>query len=517
MFSRPAFLTRFLDRLPDVRSLRFRVLGGLGVLAVSFGALLVFAAGQLDGRRCAEVAREHAETLAQTAGVWLDGDSHAGLGDKPEKRLEDLEATLTKLLDDSDYDGVVRTLRPRQESKATLAAQPARPHAKALEVVLQVGSDAPRKDTEVDYRPEMEEALFDGACVSAVADGRVSAYAPVPDSWGSSPALVWVEGPATAPLWRRLVFWGGATLFAGLLVAFALYLARRSLAGIEEHLTSLETSVRALSEGRLAGEIALTRGAPRELADLASSLEALRARLEAQASGQVLPVGPAEPMEAPSRLGEPSEFDLGLLVQQLVEPARKQARMRGVDVQLVFPEGLPSQLVGHPVALFRALECLLRNALRATSQGRISVRISRVAGGIESERLRFEVTDTSPGIGYKEQQDLASTLAATAGADPESLHDPLQIASAVCQALGSELAFESQPGQGSRFGFTAAIQGLGPPPVTGFHPRAATGFHPQAATGFQPRQGAPEAPPPAIPAGPRAELAFVPGPRPRGR
>lgn len=519
MFSRPAFLTRFLDRLPDPRSVRFRVLGGVGLLAVSFGALLVFAAGQLDNRRCAEVAREHATTLAQTAGLWLDGDAHAGLGDKPEAHLADLEAVLTKLLEASDYDGVVRTLRPRKENKAALAAQPGRAHPKALEVVLEVGAGAGRKTQDVDYLPAMEEALFDDGCVSLVADGRVSAYAPIPDSWGSSPALVWVSGPAVAPLWRRLLFWSGAALFAGLLVAFALYLARRAADGLERQLAALEAGVRALAEGR-SGGFALPRGAPRELRDLADSLESLGARLEAQANGQPLPGGAASEEPAASALGEPSEFDLALLVQQLVEPARKQARQRGIDLQLVFPEVMPSQLVGHPLALFRALECLLRNALRTTSQGRISVRVSRVGGGPENDRLRFEVTDTSPGIGFKEQQELAASLARAAEADPEALHDPLQIASAVSHALGSELSFESQPGQGSRFGFTARIQGLGPPPATGFHPRAQTGFHPQASTGFRPAsaQTAPGGHYPApLPAEPPAELAFVPGARPRAR
>lgn len=502
MFSRLSFLKSFPSRFPDLRSLRVKVLGGVGLVATTFGVLLVFATVQLDSRRCAEVARTHAATLAQTTGLWLDGDAHAGLGQAPEKRLADLSATLTTLLEASDYAGVVRTLRPRPEVKSALAAQPARPHANALQVVLRAGkSEDARAD--VDYLPEMEDALFEGRTASVLADGRVLAFAPVPDSWGATTAIVCVSGPATAPLWRRIVFWLGASLFAGLLVSFALLLARRLADTLAAHLGLLDTLVRELSAGQGPASVALARGAPSEFTRLAESLEDLRARLVAQEGGQP----PPQAMNAPSpenpgahdALGEASEFDLPLLVQQLVEPARQQARLRGLDVQLIFPEALPSQVFGHPVPLYRALESLLRNALRTTTQGRISLRVSRVATGAE-DTLRFEVADTGGGIGFKEQQGLVAALAEAAERHPDTLKNPLQVASALAHAMGGGLSFESQPGQGSRFGFTASFQGLGPAPTTGFHPQATTGFHP-AATGFHPG---------ALPASVPPATTFVP-------
>jgi K+-sensing histidine kinase KdpD len=152
--------------------------------------------------------------------------------------------------------------------------------------------------------------------------------------------------------------------------------------------------------------------------------------------------------------------------------------------------------------LFRALDALLRNALRTTRQGSITLRVSRVSEGPEGDQLRFELADTSPGIAFKEQQELAAALAAAAQADMGSLKDPLQLASALASALGGELSFQSQPGQGSRFGFTACFQRTGPAPATGFHSQAATGFHPQPGTAFQQRPTHPTQLPP--------ESAFVP-------
>jgi hypothetical protein len=164
--------------------------------------------------------------------------------------------------------------------------------------------------------------------------------------------------------------------------------------------------------------------------------------------------------------------------------------------------------------LFRALDSLLRHALRTTARGSIALRVSRAGEGPEGELLRFEVADTSPGIGFKEQQELGAALAAAAQADPGTLRDPLQLASTLVGSLGGQLTFQSQPGQGSRFEFTASFQRTGPAPATGFHAQAATGFHPRSAsdvaaqsatafrTAFQPR--------PALPMAPPAESAFAP-------
>ena len=504
MVSRPAFLENFLSRAPDLLSLRFRTVGWTGLVAGSFGLLLALSAIQFDARRCEDVARVRAVTLAETAGLWLDGDAHANLGPDQEKRLADAAASLAKILEISGYSGVVRTLRPRPEAKAVLAAKPESARAAALEVVLATGENTSRSD--VDYRPEMENALFENHSTSELAGGQVWAYAPVPDSWGSTPAIVWVAGPATSPLWRRLVFGASALLFAGLLVSFTVWLARSAAERLELAVSTLDAGVLELASGRMPGSFTLARRAPSELVSLAAALETLRARLDAQATGQPLPPPPATAVQAEraEQLGDAADFDLALLLQQLVEPARKMAQTRHVELQLVFPDGVPTQLRGHPVQLFRALDSLMRNALRTTAQGRITLRVSRAGGGAEGENLRFEVADTSPGISFKEQQELTAALAQAAQADPGTLKDSLPLASSLAHALGGELSFVSQPGQGSRFGFTATFQVLGAP-AAGPSPQPATASQPRPVTGFQQRPTVPTQLPP--------ESAFHPRPK----
>ncbi|HEX6883258.1 MAG TPA: ATP-binding protein [Planctomycetota bacterium] len=496
--------------------MRVRLQLAAGLVAGLFGVLLVLAAAHLDLRRCTEVARAHAETLARTAGLWLDGDAHAGLGIQPEKRLADLGATLAKLAEANDLEGRVRTLRPKAEHRETLANRPGSPRPGALEVVLATGPSGARKD--VDYRPEMAAAL-EGGVASRVEGGRVLAYAAIPDAWGGAPALVAIEAPAGAPLWRRIAFPLAASLLAALLVWGVVLLTGRIADRLTHALATLATAAENLAAGRPTSAVALARRSPRELVDVARALESLRARLEGGSVAQATASTPATPetLPAQSALGEASEFDLALLMQQLIEPARGLARSRGIEVQLVYPDGLPSQVLGHPMVLFRALDSLLRSALRTTRQGSVTLRVSRANVGGDA-RLRFEVADTSPGIPFKDQAELGAALAAAAAADPATLNDPLHLASALSAALGGELGFVSQPGQGSRFGFTIASPESAAPAAPGAPRLARTGFHAApAASAAASRPASPAATKPG-PAGPRgnfpptASTAFLPAP-----
>jgi signal transduction histidine kinase len=477
MFQRPAFIGRFLSRLPDPFSARFQLVGWTGLMSGAFAVLLVLGALQLDQRRCAEVARVRAETLARTAGLWLDGDAHSALGADPEKRLSDLGAVLAKLVAASDFDGTVRTLRPKASEKTALAASPGSVRKDALEVVLQTGENQVRVD--VDYEPLLAGVLLEEETVSRVQRGRVQAFAPIPDSWNAVPALVLVEGPASAPLWRRIAFGAAAALLGGLFVAGAVALARKRVDVLEKHFQSLEFGLSELGRGVLPPPFALSRHAPRELQRLCAAAEAVRARVDAQLRGQPMPTVAAAAPGAPSaralssELGEASEFDLGLIVQQLTEPARKMALTRGLDFRLVFPDGIPTQLIGYPMPLFGALDGLVRNGLRSTDHGQITLRVARAGEGADGWRLRFEVSDTGPGIAFNEQQELVDALAAAAQQPASELSDPLQQAASLARALGGELSFESQPGQGSRFGFTCAFSVPGLRPATAFQPRRA--------------------------------------------
>jgi len=481
MLPRPAFVDRLLSRIPDPSGVRTQLVLGSGIVAGLFGLVFLWCAHQLDSRRHGEVQEQRALAVATAVAPWLDGDAHAGLGDNPGKRLSDLSANVELMLRASGFSGTVRTLRATKADKTVLSAQPGTARPDALEVVMQVGADAKHKTEKFDYRPEMAPALLEGKAVSFHVFGGVRACAPILDSWGATTALVVVDGPAGAPLWRQAVFALASLLFAAAFVAGAVWVARSYADRLAGSLAFLETGAENLARGQWSMPLNVGR-VPREIGAVASSLELLRARLEAQSRGEQGPPVPDARRPDGTRAVRPAvenpvEFELALLLQQLVEPARKVAQSRRIEFSMVFPDGIPSRLIGHPVQLYQALDSLLRNAFRATERGSVALRVNRPPD-IGAFKLRFEVADTGPGIAFKEQQDLQARLAAAATGDAAQLRDPVEQASAQVSAMGSELSFETQPGQGSRFAFTVAFQNAS----TG-----GTAFRQRPPTAIQPR------------------------------
>jgi HAMP domain-containing protein len=432
----------------------------VGAIASAFALLFVLVAYRLDSRQGAAVARAQASALAASAALLLDGDAHAGLGENPARRLGDLGGTLELLERTSASGGTIRTLRPKESFRAQLASRPRAVQAGALEVVLPAPKNGQRK--EAAYLPEMGRVLLEKECATAETSGGLSAFAPLLDSWGEPQAIVAVECPAHGSPWRRAAFLAAALVFAALLVFAAVRLARFHARRLERRLSGLVTGCHALAHGDWSSPISVP-DSPDEFHALGTTLEALRARMAAQSRGEPPPPVPAlAPQAGPARPralspADAVDFDLGLLAQQISEPARKYALSRGLAFQLVFPEGLPSKLRGHPVALFQALEALVSNGFRSTERGVVTLRISRAGEGPDGLRVRIEVSNDGPGIPFAQQPELTETLARAAEQDPSGLQDPLQLASALASSLGGQLGFESQPGQGSRFGFTVAF------------------------------------------------------------
>lgn len=484
MIKRPAFVDGLLDRYRALFGLGAQLQLRVGVLVVGFALAFVLAAVHLDDRRQAESRRGAARSLATTAGVWLDGDAHAGLGEDPEKRLGEVGDALGRVLETAGFEGVVRTLRPLPEAKTALMAAPDAARPNALEVVVSRGGE--KTDGTLAYRPEMAPVFVDGQPVSIVENGRVLAWAPVQDSWGATVAAVAVECSAHATLWRRIAFLAAALVVAGLLATGGLWLARRFGRRVSSSLELLTACVHDLAQGRTGAPIGV-ESSPREIEALAEALEGLRQTLDQRAPHrpQAATAAPAAwnsaPAPAPAHGARPAvasteahaEFDLALLVHQLVEPIKQRVKMRGVETQVVCPDGVPTRLVGPAQTLHRTLAALLGHAARVVESGRITVRVTRAGIEAGQVRLRFEVADTGPGIAFDRQQELKARLDEAPDVDPAATEDLLVRAGALAARLGGELGFETQPGQGSRFGFAASFPVVGPIPATGFQPRAA--------------------------------------------
>lgn len=151
-------------------------------------------------------------------------------------------------------------------------------------------------------------------------------------------------------------------------------------------------------------------------------------------------------------------FRLHRILETVGDIIRNRLAEKGLKFNLELSEPLPETLLGDPVRLEQILTNLLNNAVKFTHQGRVSLKVAIVERDERSLMLRFEVEDTGIGLSPEQISHLFSEffqaeLSTTRHYGGTGLG--LSIAKRLVELMGGEIGCESQPGQGSRFIFTA--------------------------------------------------------------
>jgi PAS domain S-box-containing protein len=144
-------------------------------------------------------------------------------------------------------------------------------------------------------------------------------------------------------------------------------------------------------------------------------------------------------------------FDLADNLRAIEEMTRVRADAKGLAFSVERIGVLPAFVQGDAPRLRQILLNLLGNAVKYTEHG--SVRLTIAASA--DDRLRFEVSDTGPGIPGAEQERVFEAFYQTGlgEATGEGTGLGLAISREYCRMLGGELRLESHPDRGSRFYF----------------------------------------------------------------
>ena len=142
-------------------------------------------------------------------------------------------------------------------------------------------------------------------------------------------------------------------------------------------------------------------------------------------------------------------FAPGLVAQGLHAQYEPVARQSGLTLDCVVAEGLPT-LFGDPERLGQVLGNLLGNALKFTPPGGgVAVRVGPAGGPVPA--VRFEVTDTGPGIRLEDQGRLFERFAQL---DP----DPARRVSGT--GLGLAISRGLIEAHGGEIGLTSPVPGM---------------------------------------------------------
>jgi signal transduction histidine kinase/ActR/RegA family two-component response regulator len=154
-----------------------------------------------------------------------------------------------------------------------------------------------------------------------------------------------------------------------------------------------------------------------------------------------------------------------------------QARQKGLSFDMELDPGLPETLVADEGKLRQVLFNLLGNAVKFTSSGSVSLRVSMIGppNGDRPGRLLLAVGDTGPGI---PDEELNSIFTPFTQVDSSSTRQyggtglGLSIVHRLVRLMGGEICVASEPGQGTTFFIVLPLTQASPRPAADSDPHA---------------------------------------------
>ncbi|HWH18122.1 MAG TPA: ATP-binding protein, partial [Allosphingosinicella sp.] len=167
---------------------------------------------------------------------------------------------------------------------------------------------------------------------------------------------------------------------------------------------------------------------------------------------------------------EDEPFAIEALVDNSVSILRGAAEEKGLAVNVSFDEDIGDYYRGDELRLRQILLNLLNNAVKFTEAGSVTLRVCKGSTPFPGrDRIRFEVTDTGPGI-TPEQQDRLFQHFSQADASITRKYGGsglgLSISKRLVELMGGEIGLTSEVGRGSTFWFEVALPRAGRPKET---------------------------------------------------
>ncbi len=157
---------------------------------------------------------------------------------------------------------------------------------------------------------------------------------------------------------------------------------------------------------------------------------------------------------------EQTDFNLPTIFEQVQSLLKAQCRTKGLLMEVELDHEL-GWLSGDPTRLRQALLNYAANAVKFTELGTVTLRARKLQQEGERVLVRFEVQDSGIGI---EPDKLADLFLAFEQGDISTTRKyggsglGLTITRRLARMMGGEVGVQSEPGRGSTFWFTAALE-----------------------------------------------------------
>ncbi len=157
---------------------------------------------------------------------------------------------------------------------------------------------------------------------------------------------------------------------------------------------------------------------------------------------------------------EKINFNFKELVLQIAKSFEVRASENLNQLEVLIDDNFMPNLISDPLRISQIINNLLSNALKFTSKGKVQVKISQIAFSNKISTFKVEVIDTGIGI---EKDNFKKIFKKFSQADNKTSRKyggtglGLVITERLLHLLGSDIAFESNVGEGSNFYFTLSL------------------------------------------------------------
>jgi len=154
---------------------------------------------------------------------------------------------------------------------------------------------------------------------------------------------------------------------------------------------------------------------------------------------------------------EKINFNFRELVLQIAKSFEVRASENLNQLEVLIEDNFMPNLISDPLRISQILNNLVSNALKFTTNGKVQIKITQEAFLNKISTFKVEVIDTGIGI---EKDNFNKIFKKFSQADNKTSRKyggtglGLVITQRLLHLLGSDIAFESEPGQGSNFYFT---------------------------------------------------------------
>ena len=152
------------------------------------------------------------------------------------------------------------------------------------------------------------------------------------------------------------------------------------------------------------------------------------------------------------------DFNLGDCLGDTMKTLSLRAHQKGLELAFEIEPNVPDALVGDPGRLRQIVLNLVGNAIKFTEKGEVVLSVELMTHVQGEAQLRFTVKDTGIGIAPEKQAAIFEAFHQADGSMTRKYGGTglgLTISSRLVELMGGRIWVESEPGEGSRFHFTA--------------------------------------------------------------